>query len=115
MRAAARGLRSPWAGTVAMIDLCLPTGSGNSIPRRVFPPPFLPHPPPPPLRPSVRHRIDREVARPAGRSVYSAPVALPASVGRNVDAAAAAVRMPCAPCAASLSARSFIPWLAGMC
>jgi hypothetical protein len=29
---------------------------------------------PTPLRPSVRHRVHREVARPAGRSVDAAPV-----------------------------------------
>ena len=45
---------------------------------------------PTPLRPSVRHRIHREVARPAGRSVDAAPVAPPVSVGRNVGSAAAA-------------------------
>ena len=74
-------------------------------------PPFPPPPCPPPFRPLVRHRIDREVARPAGRSVDAAPLAPPASVGRNVYHAAAAAHVPCAPRAASrLSARSFIPW-----
>jgi len=53
-------------------------------------PPFPPPPCPLPLRPSVRHRIDREVARPAGRSVDAAPLASPASVGRNVYHASAA-------------------------
>jgi hypothetical protein len=48
--------------------------------------------PPPPTRPPPN---DREVARPAGRSVDAAPLALPtlappASVGRNVYHAAAA-------------------------
>jgi len=60
----------------------------------------LPLPPPPcplPPRPSVRHRIDREVARPAGRSADAAPLAPLASIGRNVyhaSAAAHALRAP---------------------
>jgi hypothetical protein len=65
-------VRSPWAGTVAMIDLRLPTGSPTTSTTRL--PPTPPPPPRPPLRPSVRHRIHREVARPARRSVDAAPV-----------------------------------------
>ena len=53
-------------------------------------PPFSPPPCPPPFRPLVRHRIDREVARPAGRSVDAASLASPAPVGRNVYHASAA-------------------------
>ena len=98
----ARGLRPPWAGTVVMIDLRLPTGPLTTSTTRLSPP--SPPPCPPPFRPSVRHRIDREVARPAGRSVDAAPSAPPASVGRNVyHAAADCIRTPLFSLAFSLA------------
>ena len=52
-----------------------------------LPPPSLPTP----LRPSVRHRIDREVARPAGRSVDAAPCF-------NITAPEGRVGRKCGPC-----------------
>ena len=95
----ARGLRSPWPvgreRTVAMIDLRM---RAHGLPHhtsttRLPPSPPLSPPYPPPLQPAGGHRIHREVARPAGRSVDFAPVAPPVSVGRNVDSAAAALLM----------------------
>ena len=71
-----------------MIDLRLPTGFPTTSTTRLPRSPPLPDHPPPDL--TVRHRIHREVARPAGRGVDAAPVAPPFSVGRNVDPAAAA-------------------------
>jgi len=98
----ARGLRSPWAGTVVMIDLRLPTGPLTTSTTRLSPPSPPPCPPPLPALSPAPNRPGGRTARflilslmtypvttvsrrspPAPR----APFARPAPSGRNSSTA----------------------------
>jgi len=79
-----------------LTDLRLPTGSPTTSATRLLPPPSSPLPPLSSSGPqSGTESTGRSLARRAYRSVDAAPVAPPASVGRNVDAAAAAAYALC--------------------
>jgi len=105
----ARGLRPPWAETVVMIDLRLPTGrplTTSTMRLPLFPP--LPAYPPPALSPAPNPPGGRTARwaerrrRPRGFARLRRPERISCRRGSACPA--------CASRAASLSARSFIPW-----